>query len=276
MPQSRAHDEDRSATTTDTIDNPEDAQANKDQLADKQEEADGAEDEEEEEVPDVSLPLVAALARACRAPVSTRHLADPLSALPRPQQGDEIREGAHLVLPPLSAPSIGAVVRHTSARADPDERTWSTQRAATPRCARSSSTTLRSAESASRQATPSSRARPASRSSVRSRSHPAGPATTRKRGRARGATTTSDSARLNGSCGGGAPRLTLGTARVVQTRRVRHADTFSAHRSPLHALRRGMRACPRSDSFPTVPPSLTSPGPACDKQAAPKIFAALK
>lgn len=112
MPQSRAHDEDRSATTTDTIDNPEDAQANKDQLADKQEEADGAEDEEEEEVPDVSLPLVAALARDCRAPVSVRHLADPLSALPRSQQGDEIREGAHLVLPPLRPPHRGGCAPH--------------------------------------------------------------------------------------------------------------------------------------------------------------------
>ena len=60
MPQSRAHDEDRSATSTDTIDNPEDAKANVQELQDKQDEADGAEDEEEEEVPDVRL-----LSRSC-------------------------------------------------------------------------------------------------------------------------------------------------------------------------------------------------------------------
>ncbi|GAA5840794.1 hypothetical protein JCM9279_001223 [Rhodotorula babjevae] len=52
MPQSRAHDEDRSATSTDTIDNPDDAKANVAELEAKQDEADGAEDEEEEEVPD--------------------------------------------------------------------------------------------------------------------------------------------------------------------------------------------------------------------------------
>ncbi|BGP38825.1 Cytochrome b-c1 complex subunit 6, mitochondrial [Rhodotorula kratochvilovae] len=51
-PQSRAHDEERSNTSTDTISDPEEAKAHKDELAEKQDAADGAEDDEEEEVPD--------------------------------------------------------------------------------------------------------------------------------------------------------------------------------------------------------------------------------
>ncbi|GAA6000207.1 cytochrome b-c1 complex subunit 6 family protein [Rhodotorula paludigena] len=52
QPESRAHDEDRSNTSTATIDDPEEAKQHKAELGEKQDEADGAEDEEEEEVPD--------------------------------------------------------------------------------------------------------------------------------------------------------------------------------------------------------------------------------
>ncbi|GAA5835739.1 hypothetical protein JCM11251_007414 [Rhodosporidiobolus azoricus] len=58
--QSAAHDIGRSDKPTDQIDNPEDAQAHKDELAEKQEEADGAVDEEEEEVEDQAEAIRAA------------------------------------------------------------------------------------------------------------------------------------------------------------------------------------------------------------------------
>lgn len=120
MPQSRAHDEDRSATSTDTIDNPEDAKANVQELQDKQDEADGAEDEDEEEVPDVSLYSRSSCRSKARRSPATLEYSPTDTRTARPQQGDEIREGAS-PRPSLSliASPLSPTATLTRAKADP-------------------------------------------------------------------------------------------------------------------------------------------------------------